>query len=64
MNPVVQDRPLAVIDYWSVNRNDLLAADRVTPFIAGEIYYLKFNPDLRWSVLVPEDSPLARVFAC
>ncbi|KAH7397972.1 hypothetical protein BKA64DRAFT_54138 [Cadophora sp. MPI-SDFR-AT-0126] len=45
---VIRDSPLALCDPRSVSKDDLLEADRVSPFYAGEIYYLKYNPDQTW----------------
>jgi len=44
----VETAPLAFCDKRSVDYEDLVAADRVIPEYAGEIYYLKYNPDHRW----------------
>ena len=46
--PVLEDNPLAVCDYRSVQKADLISCDRVFPHEAGEIYYLRYNPDQKW----------------
>jgi hypothetical protein len=46
--PVLEDRPLAFCDYRSVDKQDLVACDRVIPTRAGEIYYIRYNPNQRW----------------
>ena len=48
LNLPVQDCPLAVCDPRTVDTRDLLAADRVTPAFAVEVYYLKHNPAQEW----------------
>jgi hypothetical protein len=44
----VEDSPLAVSDAQSVDGSDFVATDLVYPDRTGEIYYVKFNPQLRW----------------
>ena len=46
--PVLEDRPLALCDYRSVNPEDFLEADRVFPDRVGEVYYLKYSEKHRW----------------
>jgi hypothetical protein len=45
---VVETAPLAFCDKQTVDYEDLIAADRVIPEYAGEIYYLKHNQNHRW----------------
>lgn len=45
---VVEDCPIAVCDPLSMDTNDLLAADRVTPDFAVKLYYLKYNVAQKW----------------
>lgn len=45
---VLEDSPLALCDFRSVDPNDLVPADRVIPSHEGEVYYLKYNPDQSW----------------
>jgi len=49
--PKIEDSPLAVCDYRSVDKNDLIACDRVIPTRAGEVYYLRYNLKQRWYFL-------------
>ncbi|KAI1378150.1 hypothetical protein F4677DRAFT_36455 [Hypoxylon crocopeplum] len=60
MISVVEDRPLAFIDYFSISRHDLVAVDRITPFQAGEVYMLKYTQNYRWYWLskMTKDEPL------
>jgi len=51
MLPVIEDCPLAVCDYRSVRKEDLIACDRVIPTRAGEVYYLKHKEHHQWSVI-------------
>jgi len=46
--PVIEDSPLALCDFRSVDKNDLISCDRVIPTRAGEVYYLKYNPAQQW----------------
>jgi hypothetical protein len=46
--PEVEDNPLAMCDYRTVDLNDLIAADRIIPTRVGEIYYLKHNANQKW----------------
>ncbi|KAH4188154.1 hypothetical protein HBI56_108130 [Parastagonospora nodorum] len=48
---VIQDKPLALCDSRTVLKNDLIATDQVTRKIAGEIYYVNYNPDQMWYYL-------------
>lgn len=54
--PVLEDRPLALCDFRSLDPDDLVAADRVLPNRVGEVYYLKYNPDQRWCWLEKQRS--------
>ena len=44
----LEDNPLAFCDFRTVNKNDLVAADRIIPTRVGEVYYLKPNPQQNW----------------
>ncbi|KIV88452.1 hypothetical protein PV10_08135 [Exophiala mesophila] len=44
----LEDNPLALCDFRSVDPDDLVPADRVIPSNEGEVYYLKYNPDQKW----------------
>ena len=44
----IEDWPLAVCDARSLDNEDLVAADRVSPEYAGEIYYVKSNANHEW----------------
>ncbi|KAL8950294.1 MAG: hypothetical protein Q9222_003660 [Ikaeria aurantiellina] len=46
--PELEDRPLALCDYQSIDREDLIEADRVFPDRVGEVYYLRYNQRQRW----------------
>ncbi|KAF2106250.1 hypothetical protein BDV96DRAFT_334977 [Lophiotrema nucula] len=46
--PVVEDRPLAVCDFRSINPQDLLSADRITPNRTSELYYLLYRKSQSW----------------
>ncbi|KAK5062768.1 hypothetical protein LTR84_004843 [Exophiala bonariae] len=46
--PVIEDSPLAVCDYRSVRKEDLIACDRIIPTRVGEIYYLKHKEHHQW----------------
>ena len=48
--PVLEDQPLALCDSRSVGETDLMPTDRLVPDLVGEVYYLKYNPNHRWSV--------------
>ncbi|QPC80179.1 hypothetical protein HYE68_010931 [Fusarium pseudograminearum] len=48
LNNPVKDCPLAICDPRSIDTKDLLAADRVTPDFAVELYYLKHNANQKW----------------
>lgn len=48
MLPVVEDKPLTFLDYFSIDKDDLIAVDRVTPFQAGEVYMVKYSANQRW----------------
>lgn len=45
---MLEDRPLALCDSRTVAPHDLIAADRVLPDRAGEVYYLHYNPEQQW----------------
>ena len=45
---MVEDRPLAVCDFRSIDPEDLVPADRVLPDKVGEVYYLRYNEAQRW----------------
>ena len=42
------DKPLALCNPSSVMANDLVAVDTVTPKKAGEMYYVRHNPEHQW----------------
>ncbi|PGH12273.1 hypothetical protein AJ80_06787 [Polytolypa hystricis UAMH7299] len=46
--PTIEDCPLAVCDFRSIDKDDLIACDRVIPTRAGEVYYLRYNSGQRW----------------
>ena len=46
--PEIEDRPLAVCDFRSIDPEDLIAADRVLPDRVGEVYYLRHKKDQEW----------------
>ncbi|KAK2783761.1 hypothetical protein FQN52_009505 [Onygenales sp. PD_12] len=46
--PALEDCPLALCDYQTIDFDDLIPADRVYPHLVGEIFYAKFNPGQRW----------------
>ncbi|CAN9353351.1 unnamed protein product [Alternaria alternata] len=46
--PVIEDNALAICEPGSVEKHDLLYVDRVTEDWAGEIYYIKHNPQQKW----------------
>ncbi|RWA10866.1 hypothetical protein EKO27_g4236 [Xylaria grammica] len=48
LNRIVEDCPIAICDPRTVDPDDLVAADRVTPDFAVELYYLKYNANQRW----------------
>ncbi|KAG7287564.1 hypothetical protein NEMBOFW57_007076 [Staphylotrichum longicolle] len=57
LNGVVEDCPIAICDPRSVDaQRDLVAADRVTPNFAVELYYLRYNPKQTW-YWVPDQTP-------
>jgi len=47
----ILDSPLALCDSRTVRSEDLVATDQVTRKLAGEIYYVKYNPEQRWHYL-------------
>ncbi|KAM0491756.1 hypothetical protein ACHAP8_010386 [Fusarium lateritium] len=47
----VQGSPLAVCDYQTVLRDDLIAVDSVFPHRVMEVYHVKYNPSHRWYYL-------------
>jgi len=54
--PELEDRPLALCDARSVDRDHLLASDRVLPDRVGEVYYLTYNPNHKWYWLEKQTS--------
>ncbi|SMR55198.1 unnamed protein product [Zymoseptoria tritici ST99CH_3D1] len=48
INPVCEDRPLAVCDASSIDAKDLIPTDRVYPQWLQEIYHLSYNETQRW----------------
>lgn len=52
------ERPLAMCDYYSVNKEDLRRADRASREYVGEIYYVHYNSGQQWywiSQQLPEE---------
>jgi hypothetical protein len=45
---IVEDCPLAICDPSSIDPQDLVAADRVTPDFRVQLYYLRHNPSQKW----------------
>ncbi|KAL4874865.1 hypothetical protein BJY04DRAFT_224563 [Aspergillus karnatakaensis] len=41
-------QPLAMCDYASIHKPDLIRADRASREYAGEIYYLQYDPSQKW----------------
>ena len=54
--PIVEDRPLAVCDYFSVAVDDKVSVDRVFPDTTFEMYFMKYNPHQRWHWLSKHSS--------
>ena len=46
--PVVEDNPLAVCDFRSLDPDDLIASDRIRPDKTGEVFHLFHNPNQEW----------------
>ena len=46
--PEIEDNPIAVCDYRTVDISDLITADRIIPTRVGEIYYVRHNPKQKW----------------
>ncbi|EFX06319.1 hypothetical protein CMQ_6640 [Grosmannia clavigera kw1407] len=46
--PEIEDNPLAVCDYRTVDNGDLIAGDRLIPTRIGEIYYVRHNRNQKW----------------
>lgn len=42
------ERPLAMCDFFSVNKEDLIWADRASREYVGEIYYIHYDYRQRW----------------
>ncbi|KAI5457326.1 hypothetical protein BGZ63DRAFT_365176 [Mariannaea sp. PMI_226] len=51
----IQGSPLAVCDYQSVDREDLVAVDSVFPHHVMEVYHVKHNPSHRWYYMEEQD---------
>lgn len=58
----VSNAPLAFCDRTSVNASDLVAADRVLPEYAGEIYYLRYSESHEWYWLSSQSPKEATMF--
>ncbi|KIK59618.1 hypothetical protein GYMLUDRAFT_245286 [Collybiopsis luxurians FD-317 M1] len=59
------DMPLALCDYRTVAKNDLVAVARIMRHRRGETYRVKYNPQHRWKYLrgmTPEEFVLIKVF--
>ena len=48
LNPLLEDRPLALCDSRSVDPDDLVATVRIIPNAVGEVYYLTFISKHTW----------------
>lgn len=46
--PYVEDTPLAVCDFQSINASDLVPLDRVYPHKVMELYYIKHRETQKW----------------
>jgi hypothetical protein len=44
----LEDRPLAVCDYRTLQLDDLVASDRIYAHLKTQLYYIKYNPQHRW----------------
>jgi hypothetical protein len=44
----VHNHPLALCDPDTVQADDLVAVDRVSPEYAGEVFYLKYGAAQKW----------------
>ncbi|KAF2967016.1 hypothetical protein GQX73_g6533 [Xylaria multiplex] len=49
--PVVEDQPLTLCDFRTVEPADVVACDRIRPDRSGESFYLQYNPNQRWYYL-------------
>lgn len=58
----IEDSPLAFCDPRTLSEEDLVAADRVAPEYAGEIYYVMSNPKQRWYWLSHQEPEEVAVF--
>jgi hypothetical protein len=46
--PIVEDNPLALCDFRSLDPEDLIPSDRVRPDKLGEVFHLHYNPGQKW----------------
>jgi len=53
MLPQIEDSPLAMCDFRTIDGDDLIETDRIYPTHQAEIYYLKHNTGQKW-YWVPE----------
>lgn len=44
----LEDSPLALCDYRSIEISDLVAADLPSPHYVGEMFFLRHNPNHHW----------------
>ncbi len=61
----VETTPLAIVDARSVRPESFIATDLVYPDRVGEIYYLAYDPNLRWhyfSSMARDEALLLKVF--
>jgi hypothetical protein len=47
----IEDHPLAVCDYQTVDRKDLVAVDLVFPHYVSELFKMWYNPTQKWYYL-------------
>ena len=65
IDPILEDRPLALCDYQSTSQSDLIAADRFYGDRVGEVYYMHYNPRQRWHWLseqTPEEVFVMKIY--
>ncbi|KAI1348677.1 hypothetical protein F5Y01DRAFT_306543 [Xylaria sp. FL0043] len=60
--PIVEDQPLALCDFRSVEPPDVVACDRIRPDRTGEAFYLHHNKNQRWYYLSSMTSDEAWAF--
>ncbi|KAI5797839.1 hypothetical protein DFH27DRAFT_560449 [Peziza echinospora] len=65
VDPILEDRPLALCDYQSTSQSDLIAADRFYGDRVGEVYYMRYDPGQRWHWLseqTPEEVFVMKIY--